>query len=99
MMTDNATLRMVDGTDLSQERVANFVNTNPEWNPVLIGDIIIVERPTTPGSPTWLIASQTLVPGFSDLGDVREIELLSIVRQDGTLLIKVHESWWGQKPR
>lgn len=98
MMTEDATLTMVDGSVLSGESLVDFVNSNPDWNPELSGEIIIIERPP-PGSPTWLVASPTLAPDYPSAGDVREIELFSMVREDGELLIKFHESWWGEKTR
>jgi hypothetical protein len=102
MQTEDATGMSATGALITRESLPTYVNDR-SWNPQLIGDIIIIERPATASgaldgtdSPAWLVASPTFAPDYLGWGDVYEIENLSIVRQDGKLLIQNHTSWWDR---
>ena len=95
LLTDDATLLANNGNTYNgPDSITAFVGAMQGFHPEQIGDPVIL-APTAPSFSGWFVATHTFAPDFPEYGDIRELELFTVVEQDGEYLIQVHETWLG----
>lgn len=95
LMTPDGRLLANHGRTLTGEDLASFVASVGSFDPVRVGDPIILEPSIQGLSPGWFVANHTNAPGSFSSGDWYELELFKIVERNGQFLIAYHETWRG----